>query len=111
MKGNGLGRGERLAPREDGGRRGVTLVELIVALALLGLILGICTLAIASLRPASGSEILRALAQARAEAIRTGRMVRTVMYHSPLPAVLFLPDGSAIGPGVDPLTGAIRASR
>jgi len=89
------------------------MVELIVALAVVGLILGVSGLALASLRPAPGSERLRVLAVARARAIRTGQPVHmtgdssfTGSNHSPLPTpLLFLPDGRALGPGVDPLTG------
>jgi prepilin-type N-terminal cleavage/methylation domain-containing protein len=94
--------------------RGVTLVELIVALALLGLILGISGMALTSLRPSPGSERVRVLATARSRAIRTGQQVRVsvdspvtgsgIPRHSTL--VVFLPDGRAIGPSVDPLTGA-----
>jgi prepilin-type N-terminal cleavage/methylation domain-containing protein len=82
----------------------VTLLELVVALAILGLILGVSGLALASLRPPAASEVTRVRQQARAEAIRTGTAVRA-------DSVLFLPDGRALGPGVDPLTGAVRAPR
>jgi prepilin-type N-terminal cleavage/methylation domain-containing protein len=79
--------------------RGVTLVELLVVLALLGLVLGMSGLAFASLRERPESDELRELRRARAEAIRSGAPVRAA-------SVLFLPDGRAVGPGVDPLTGA-----
>ena len=82
---------------------GVTLVELIVVLALLGLVLGISGLALASLRAPRESDDLRELQKARAEAVQSGTP-RTAH------GVLFLPDGRAIGPNVDPLTGAPRAS-
>ncbi len=111
MQGQSVGSGERFAPLWAKERRGVTLVELMVALALLGLILGISTLAVASLRPPAGSEIKQAVQRARAEAIRTGVPVSTARYHSPLPTVLFLPDGRAVGINVDPLTGAFHAAR
>lgn len=82
--------------------RGVTLVELLIVLALLGLLLGVSGLALASLREPVESAALSELRRARAEAIRSG---------APRSAngVLFLPDGRAIGPSVDPLTGAPRA--
>jgi len=97
----------------------VTLIELVVALALLGLILGISGLVLTSLQSPRDSERVRALSRARAEAIRTGQPVRTavpwdtVSNHAPRTThlVLFLPDGRAIGPGVDPLTGAPNAAR
>ncbi len=81
---------------------GVTLVELVVVLALLGLVLGVSGLALASLRPPREADEFRETQRARAEAVQSG---------SPRTAhgVLFLPDGRAIGPNVDPLTGAPRA--
>ncbi len=82
--------------------RGVTLVELLVVLALLGLILGVSGLALASLREPSESAEIRDLARARTLAIRNGEPVKQ-------DSVLFLPDGRAIGPNVDPLTGAPHA--
>ena len=82
--------------------RGVTLVELLVVLALLGLVFGISGLALASLREPRESEDLRELQKARAEAVQSGA---PRIAHG----VLFLPDGRAIGPNVDPLTGAPHA--
>jgi len=84
------------------GLSGVTLVELIVVLVLLGLVLGMSGLALASLREPGESDDLRELQKARAEAVQSG-VPRTAQ------GVLFLPDGRAIGPNVDPLTGAPRA--
>jgi prepilin-type N-terminal cleavage/methylation domain-containing protein len=84
--------------------RGVTLVELIAALALFGLILGLSGLSLASLQPAQKSAAIRVLQRAHSQAIRTGRSVR-------VDSVLFLPDGRAIGAGVDPLTGSVHAPR
>jgi prepilin-type N-terminal cleavage/methylation domain-containing protein len=82
--------------------RGVTLVELIVALALFGLILAVSGLSLASLQPARHSAAIRAMEHARADAIRMGSPVR-------VDSVLYLPDCRAIGPGVDPLTGSVHA--
>ncbi len=82
--------------------RGVTLVELLVVLALLGLVLGVSGLALASLQEPGVSDELRELRRARAAAIDSGTARAA---HG----VLFLPDGRAIGPNVDPLTGALRA--
>ncbi len=106
-------------PGVRGRGKGTTLIELVVALAVLGLILGISGLALASLQAPRESERVRELARARAEAIRSGQPVRaalstdTVTNHAPRTthSVLFLPDGRAIGPGVDPLTGAPRATQ
>jgi prepilin-type N-terminal cleavage/methylation domain-containing protein len=89
--------------------RGVTLVELLVVLALLGLILGISGVALASLREPAESAAVREMARARAEAIRTGLPARADTTISYLPSPLFLPDGRAIGPNVDPLTGVPHA--
>jgi len=80
----------------------VTLVELLVVLALLGLVLGVSGLALASLREPPKADELRDLQRARAEAVRSGA---PRMAHG----VLFLSDGRAIGPNVDLLTGAPNA--
>lgn len=90
--------------RGRGKREAYTLVELTVVLAILGLLAAISGLALASLKPRQEAAELRELRRARAEAIRTGVAVRAL-------SVLFLPDGRALGPGVDPLTGAPRAAR
>jgi len=98
---------------------GTTLVELMVVLVLLGLVVGLSGLTLGSLRPAAEAEGVQDLRRARAEAIRTGRPVRileasgdTAASHTPHPTpfVTFLPDGRAFGPGLDPLTGALRDS-
>lgn len=81
---------------------GVTLVELLVVLALLGLVLGVSGLALASLREPSEGVDINAMRQARTQAVETGAP-RTAH------GVLFLPDGRAVGAQVDPLTGAIHA--
>lgn len=91
----------------DEGRRkggGFTLVEVIVVIAVLGIVLGISGLALGALREPRESRQLAEFRRAREEAIRSG---------APRAAhgVRFLPDGSARGPGVDPLTGRPRAVR
>jgi prepilin-type N-terminal cleavage/methylation domain-containing protein len=92
-------------------RDGYTLLEVIVVLAIMGLMAGVSGLALASLKTPRESEWLRALRQARAEAIRTGRPMRIEDHRARRTApILFLPDGRAIGPDVDPLTGAPRDS-
>ena len=94
-------RGARLLPR------GFTLVEVIVVVAILGLVAGMSGLAFVGLRSPRQSERVRDLWCARAEAIRTGQPVLTGDNRASRTAhVLFLPDGRAIGSGVDPLTGA-----
>jgi prepilin-type N-terminal cleavage/methylation domain-containing protein len=77
---------------------GVTLVELLIALTILGVLLGVTGLAIASLQSPRASQELIDLREARTRAIRSG-----VPRHEH--GVLFLPDGRAIGRAVDPLTG------
>lgn len=90
---------------------GFTLMEAIVVLTILSVMAGVSGLALGSLTPPPESAGVGALRRARAEAIRTGRLVATA-HRSPLTShALFLPDGSARGPGVDPLTGAPRATR
>ncbi len=77
---------------------GITLLEMLVVLTVLGVVLGVTGLAIESLRVPRESQELRDLRRARAEAIHSGAP-RTAH------GVRFLPDGRAIGPGVNSLTG------
>jgi len=77
---------------------GATLVELLVALAIIGLVLGVSGLALGTLKAPRETDLALALRRARAEAIRTGAARTT---HD----VRFLPDGRAIGSGIDQLTG------
>lgn len=78
--------------------RGFTLLELIVVLALLGLIVGVSAVALGSLRIPKETTVGTRLREGRVRAIQNGAP------HF-VEGVLFLPDGRAIGPGVDPLTG------
>ncbi len=82
--------------------RGVTLLELLVVLTILGLLLGLSGLAIGSLQLPRESQEMTDLRRTRAAAIESGEP-RT------LHGVRFLPDGRAIGPHIDPLTGAFDA--
>jgi len=77
---------------------GVTLLEMLVVLTVLGLVLGVTGLAIESLRPPRESEQVVDLKRARAQAVHSG-VPRTAH------GVRFLPDGRAIGPGANGLTG------
>jgi prepilin-type N-terminal cleavage/methylation domain-containing protein len=87
---------------------GVTLIELLVVLVLLGLLLSVTGLAVGSLRAPGRSSRFRALEAARATAIRSGRPVAV---QGDSGVVRFFPDGRALGPGVDPWTGAPDAPR
>jgi len=75
---------------------------MLVVLTILGIVLGVSGLAIASLRVPRESQGLLDLRRARAEAIESGAP-RTAH------GVRFLPDGRAIGANVDPLTGTPHA--
>jgi prepilin-type N-terminal cleavage/methylation domain-containing protein len=98
-----------------GGRpaRGFTLVETIVVIAVLSMTVGISGLAFASLKAPREAARIRELRRAREAAIHAGRPVTVTVgasdaesIHAPRARlVLFLPDGRAIGVGVDPLTG------
>jgi prepilin-type N-terminal cleavage/methylation domain-containing protein len=77
---------------------GVTLLEMLVVLTVLGLVLGVTGLAIESLRTPRESAQVLDLKRARANAVHSG-VPRTAH------GIRFLPDGRAIGPGVNALTG------
>src|SRR5262249_11186000 len=79
--------------------RGVTLLELLVVLAILGVLLGVTGLALGSLKAPRESQETADLRLARTTAIRSGIPQRAR-------GILFLPDGRALGPAVDPLTGS-----
>jgi prepilin-type N-terminal cleavage/methylation domain-containing protein len=94
--------------------RGFTLLEVLVTLALLGLLGAVTGLSVASLRPEDASLALRAIERARSDAVGTGRAV--VVRHDGR-QVRFLPDGSSSGGwllidgtwfSVSPLTGVVR---
>lgn len=97
--------------------RAFTLIELLGALAILGLAASTAGLALPTLRPAPESVVLRSLAEARSAAVRSGE---PVIWRQDSVAVRFLPDGSSSGGRiavdsvallVDPLTGAARGAR
>ncbi len=97
------------------GAAGLTLVELIIVIAILGVLVGVAGVTFTSLRPPTEARVLSVLRAARSEAIRSGRP--TVSHVGEL-TVRFLPDGSSSGGRVeldghtfviDPLSGEIRA--
>ncbi len=89
---------------------GFTLLEIVVTLAVLGLLWGISAVAFWSLDPSPSMQARVRLTRARTEAIRSGQVVVEVLDDSSGP-VRFLPDGQAIGAGVDPLRGLPDSSR
>ena len=96
-------------PSGPGDRRGMTLLELLVTLAVMGVLAGAAAFAF---RP-SDSSMADPLADGRSSAIREGRPRVVVSRDTAsrpgrITRVLFLPDGRALGPGRDPLTGLVR---
>jgi len=90
-------------------RTGFTLVELVVVIAIIGLMAAISGVAVASLKLPRESEQVAALRRARTAAIESGTPVRPDGNPAPRTThLLFLPDGRALGVGADPLTGAPR---
>jgi prepilin-type N-terminal cleavage/methylation domain-containing protein len=85
--------------------RGATLVELLMVLLVLGVMAGVSSIAVTSLRPLPESERRRELDRARAVAIRSGSAVTVDADNGS--TVRFLPDGRALGAGVDPFTGEV----
>jgi prepilin-type N-terminal cleavage/methylation domain-containing protein len=84
-------------------RRGFTLVELIVTLAVLGLLSGLAAATLGSLQTTEPDTRAQVLTRARERAIRTGTRVR--LDDAKGESVLFLPDGRAVGDGIDPFIG------
>jgi prepilin-type N-terminal cleavage/methylation domain-containing protein len=83
--------------------RGVTLIEVVVTLLALGLLTGLAAAAVGSLRRLPVEPWRTAVIRARDSAIRTGRPV--VLNGDSGYRAFLLPDGRAIGRGLDPLTG------
>jgi len=93
------------------GRIGVTLIELLVALTLLGLMTAVVGVAIPRRdAPTAADEITRALSDARRAAIDSGHSVSITLLVGGTPrAATILPDGSVVadsGLAVDRLSGA-----
>ena len=97
------------------GSGGFTLVEVLVTLALIGLVLGLVAVAGPTLQPPPTAEVPRRIAAARAAAIDGGRPVTVTFADSS--TVTVYPDGSAsparIWDGaaswvVDPWTAEVR---
>ncbi len=95
--------------------RGFTLVEMAVVVLLLGLGAGLVALSLGTLRAPPAAEVLSALAEARAAAVRQGQ---PVAWRRDSAAVWFYADGSSNGGrvtlggveiAVDRLSGAVHA--
>ncbi len=80
-------------------------MEMMVALVVLGLLTGLAAATVGTLRPAVEDERKASVVRARATAIRTGRPV--LVGSDTGYRALLLPDGRAIGAGLDPLTGEV----
>lgn len=94
--------------------RGLTLLEMMVAVLVLGVLTAVSGLAIRSLDLPAEAEAVRELQATREAAIRTGR---PQVWKRDAYAVRFLPDGSSSGGRIvvsgrtvviDPVTGALR---
>jgi prepilin-type N-terminal cleavage/methylation domain-containing protein len=86
--------------------RGITLVELLVVLVLVGMLVGMSALAMGRIRGPGldPDESAARIGAARAEAIRAGRPI--VLQGDSSGPALFLPDGRVLARDLDPLTGA-----
>jgi prepilin-type N-terminal cleavage/methylation domain-containing protein len=84
---------------------GFTLVELMVVLTILGVLAGVSVSSLPSLRESTTTSMADRLAAAHRDAITTAS---TVLFAAPFRSIggartwRFLPDGRALGPGLDP---------
>jgi Tfp pilus assembly protein FimT len=86
------------------GRDGGTLVELLVVLVVMAVIVSVSAFAVGAPAAAGAGGDVARLAETRARAIRSGAPISAARDSGAAP-VLFLPDGQAVGAGVDRLTG------
>lgn len=96
--------------------RGVTLVELLVVLVLLGLVAGVVGLTLHTSKPISVADPIRsAIAAARDSAIRSGRRVTIALQVNDAQRhVTAIPDGRVFADSaldISPLTGARNETR
>lgn len=100
-----------LGMRRLGERAAFTLVELLVVLVVLGVIAGVSATALPSLlRTQARPSLATRLLAARREAVLGGSAVTMAVPDARTGTSRrwrFLPDGRALGPGLDPRNGAI----
>ena len=91
---------------------GMTLIEVVVVLAIIGIIAGVTALAIPRVMKPTPDDPVRMLGAARRRALRDGEAVSTrLLIHGVMHGVVALPDGSVIvdsGVGVDRFTARWR---
>jgi prepilin-type N-terminal cleavage/methylation domain-containing protein len=88
------------------GRRGMTMIEVVVTLSILGVLFGLVAVSTVVLEPPPEADVPRRVGEARREAMRMGAPV-TVTFDSLVPVTLY-PDGSATLARVADSTGAWR---
>lgn len=92
-------------------RAGVTLVEILIVILIVGLTAGLATLAMTALRPPAEDDLSNRVRATRARAIREGRSITVVIdatsAEAPPALMRFRPDGSVLGAGLDPWTGSM----
>jgi prepilin-type N-terminal cleavage/methylation domain-containing protein len=108
--------GGRSGGAADRGTVGFTLVELMVVLVLLGVLVTVSVTAIPSLRETRAPSLAERLAQGRRQALATGHTVTvsaarlSVSFTGKSVSSVewqFMPDGRALGPGLDPRNGRL----
>lgn len=97
-------------------QRGVTLVEMLVALALLGVIAGVATVQLIPARLPGKDQVATLLAGLRHRAIREARTITATLTPDSAGAKLVtaFPDGRVVADPsvpVDPFTGYVNAAR
>ncbi len=98
------------------GISGFTLLEMMVVLVVMGVVLSVSVTALPGVRARNAESLADRLARAQRQAVATGRPVTVTAAvpsasspDSSVSSILwrFLPDGRAVGPGVDPRNGQV----
>ncbi len=84
---------------------GFSLVELIVAIAIMGIAATLATVAFRALARPAPESWERTRREARLRAVEEGRQVVVASDSTPAAPVLFLPDGRVVGEDMDALSG------